>query len=94
MNSNVVDVLLALHALSGCDTTRYERRNQLFKQQKNLERNILKSFAKSPITDDMVSSPEKFLIDCLSNDKKYKHSMSYITGDNTLFGAFSLVLSA
>ena len=30
----------------------------------------LKSFAKSPVTDDLVHSAKKYLIDCLSNDKK------------------------
>ena len=75
-------MLPAVHALSGCDTiNKIRTKNLAFQTAGKSGEEYRKSFAKSPITDDMVSSAEKFLIDCLSNDKKVQtfHELRYQT---------------
>ena len=71
MDFNVVDVLPAVHALSGCDTTsKIGTKKSAFQTAEKSGEEYRKSIAKSPVTDDVISSAEKFLVDCLSNDKK------------------------
>ena len=71
IDTNVIDVLPAVHALSGCDTTtKTGTKKSTFQTAKESGEEYLKSFAKSPINDDIVTSAEKFLVvECLSNDK-------------------------
>ena len=78
MDSTVIEVLLAVHALSGCDTTsQIGTKKSAFQTTEKSGEEYLKSFGKSVLMEAMVSSAEKFLVNCLSNDKKYKHLMSY-----------------
>ena len=71
MDSTVIEVLPAVHALSGCDTTsKIGTKKSAFQTAEKSGEEYLKSFGKSVLTEEMVCSAEKFLADCLSNDKK------------------------
>ena len=70
------------YALSGCDTTTTIGTNKsAFQTAKESGEEYLKSFAKSPINDDIVTSAEKFLVEFLSNDKNIQtfHDLCFQT---------------
>ena len=68
MDSTVIEVLPAVHALSGCDTTsKIGTKKSAFQTAEKSGEDYLESFGKSVLTEEMVSSAEKFLVDCLSN---------------------------
>ena len=71
MKSDVVDVLCAVHALSGCDTTSKVRtKKSALQAAEKTGHEQLHSFGKLPLSDDMVSAAEKFLVDCVSTSDK------------------------
>ena len=71
MKSDVVDVLPAVHALSGCDTTsKVGTKTSALQATEETGHEQLESFGKLPLSDDMISASEKFLVDCLSSSDK------------------------
>ena len=71
MKSDVVDVLPAMHALSGCDTTsKVGTKKSALRAAEETGDEQLHSFGKLPLSDDMVSAAEKFLVDCVSASDK------------------------
>ena len=70
MDTNVIDVLPAVHALTGCDTTSKVGTNPAaFKAAIKCGYEQLLSFGKGEITDEMIYSAEKFLVRCISKDE-------------------------
>ena len=71
MKSDVVDVLPAVHALSGCDTTsKVGTKKSALQAAEETGHEQLHSFRKLPLSDDMVIAAEKFLVDCVSTSDK------------------------
>ena len=71
MKSDVVDVLPAVHALSGCDTTsKVGTKKSVLQAAEETGHEQLHSFGKLPLSDDMVSAVQKFLVDCVSTSDK------------------------
>ena len=71
MKSGVVDVLPAVHALSGCDTTsKVGTKKSALQTAEETGHEQLHSFGKLPLLNGMVSAAEKFLVDCVSTSDK------------------------
>ena len=71
MKSGVVDVLPAVHVLSGCDTTsKVGTKKSALQAAEETGDEQLHSCGKLPLSDDMVSAAEKFLVDCVSTSDK------------------------
>ena len=71
MKSDFADVLPAVHALSGCDTTcKAGTKKSVLQAAEETGHEQLCSFGKLPLSDDMVSAAEKFLVDCVSTSDK------------------------
>ena len=69
MDSNVIDVLPAVPALTGCDTTSKVRTKYFaFQAAMKCGYDLLYSFGKSEISDQMIFSAEKFLVDSISKN--------------------------
>ena len=63
----VVRVLPAIHALTGCDTTpKVGSKLQAFHVAHKSEHFILAEFGNGVLNDSMILSAERFLLDCLS----------------------------
>ena len=63
----VVCILPAIHALTGCDTTaKVGTKLQAFNAAKKEEHFTLAEFGIRPLDDEMVRSAEIFLLDCMS----------------------------
>ena len=62
-----ISILPAIHALTGCDTTaKVGTKLQAFSASKKAEHFQLRDFGVNPLDQDMVSSAECFLLDCMS----------------------------
>ena len=67
MDNTVADVLLAVHALTGCDTTsKAGTKSATFQAAMKCGYELLYSFGKSQISDQMILLAEKFLLECIS----------------------------
>ena len=63
----VVRMLPAAHALSGCDTTsKVGTKLQAFRAAQKPEHHPLIEFGIAPLTEDMSIAAERFLLDCMS----------------------------
>ena len=73
LSSNVIDVLPAVHALSGCDTTsKVGTKKSALKVAEQSGHENIKLFGREKITQNMVSSAEKYLVSCLSINSNSK----------------------
>ena len=67
----VVRILPAIHALTGCDTTsKIGSKLQAFNAAQKSEHFHLEEFGKKQLDDEMFLSAEKFLLDCMSRNAK------------------------
>ena len=67
MDNSVVDVLPAVHALAGCDTTSTVDTNvTTFKAAIKCGYGLLYLVGKSEISNQMILSAKKFLVECNS----------------------------
>ena len=74
MDSDVIDILPAVHALTGCDTTsKVGTKASALKQASKCGYKLLYSFGKEDISDSMMSNAEKFLLKCLSSSDEIHH---------------------
>ena len=65
--NEVVRILPAIHALTGCDTTaKIGTKLQAFNAAKKEEHFKLAEFGLRPLDEEMICSAEKFLLDCMS----------------------------
>ena len=67
MDPRVVDVLPAVHSLSGCDTTSKVSTKKSALKVASLRSDLLEGFGQGPLTENMISSAEKFLVGCISD---------------------------
>ena len=70
---DVVDILPAVHALTGCDTT-----SKVGTKSKALKTaiscgNLVQTFGKDEINDEMIVDAEQFLVKCVSSSKSHLH---------------------
>ena len=63
----VVDVLPAVHSLSGCDTTCKVSTKKSALKVASLRSDLLENFRQGPLTENMISSAEKLLVGCISD---------------------------
>jgi hypothetical protein len=69
MCSNVVEVLPAVHALTGCDTTsKVGTKLSALQTAEKYGYELLSSFGTSDITDEMIKNAEKFLVRCIDHN--------------------------
>ena len=62
MHSNVVDILPAVHSLTGCDTTsKVGTKLSALQTARELGHEYLLTFGRSEISEDMISSADRFL---------------------------------
>ena len=69
IDSDVVDVLPAVHALTGCDATSKIGTKAAFVC--GIE--LLHSFGKTEISDEMIANAEKFLLNCITSNCKFNY---------------------
>lgn len=63
----VIRILPAIHALTGCDTTsKIGTKLQAFKAAQNPEYRLLAEFGIRPLDEDMFNAVEHFLLDCMT----------------------------
>ena len=68
LDTNLIKMLPALHSLSGCDTTsKVGSKLACFKMSLNLE--LLEGFGIQPLTPNMSSKAEKFLLSCFPKSR-------------------------
>ena len=68
LDISVIDVLPAIHALTGCDTTNtIGTKRAALKLGETGRSEILISFGKEPLTWDVTEAAEKFFVGCISN---------------------------
>ena len=73
IGQNVRDILPAVHALTGCDTTsKVETKKSALKAVECRGSELLSSFEKEPLFDDVTAAAEKFLVGCLSDTSTMK----------------------
>ena len=71
MDNTVADVLPAVHALTGCDTTsKAGTKSAAFQAAMKCGYELLYSFGKSQISDQMILLAEKFLLECISKSSE------------------------
>ena len=71
MDISAVDVLLAVHALTGCDTTsKVGAKSAAFQAATKCGYELFYFFGKSEISDQMILSAEKFLVECISKSSE------------------------
>ena len=69
--SGLVDILPAVHALTGCDTTsKVSTKSRALKTAITCG-DLIKSFGKDEINDQMISDAEQFLVKCVSSSKSH-----------------------
>ena len=67
MESDLIDILPAAHALTGCDTTsKVGTKAAAFKTAEKYGYELIYSFGKSELTDQMINDAETFLVRCSS----------------------------
>ena len=70
LNRNVLDVLPAIHALTGCDTTsKVGAKKEALNVAVNEYHNLV-SFGKDKISEEMIKNAEQYLVSCLSKSKE------------------------
>ena len=68
LDISVIDVLPAIHALTGCDTTNtIGTKRAVLKLGETDRSKMLISFGKEPLAWDVIEAAEKFLVGCISN---------------------------
>ena len=74
IDSDVVDVLPAVHALTGCDTTsKIGTKAAALKTAFACGIELLHSFGKTDISDEMIANAEKFLLNCITSNCKFNY---------------------
>ena len=69
MYSHVVEVLPAVHAFTGCDTTsKVGTKLSALQTAEKYGYELLSSFGTSDITDEMIKNAEKFLVRCIDHN--------------------------
>ena len=64
----VRDILPAVHVLTGCDTTsKVGTKKAALKAAECTGSELLSGFGKEPLSDDMITAAERFLVGCLSD---------------------------
>ena len=73
MDSDVIDIMPAVHALTGCDTTSNvgTKKAALEAAESGISERLLR-FAKEPLSIDVITNAEQFLICCCSPKSKAK----------------------
>jgi len=70
MESDLIDILPAVHALTGCDTTsKIGTKTSAFKTAEKYGYELIYSFGKSELTEQMINNAERFLVRCLSSNE-------------------------
>ena len=70
LSADIISVLPAVHALTGCDTTsKINTKKAVLKTVFKGHCNKLSNFGKSPITEEMTVSAEAFLVSCLTKQE-------------------------
>ena len=70
LSADIISVLPAVHALTGCDTTsKISTKKAVLKTVFKGHCNKLSNFGKSPITEEMTVSAEAFLVSCLTKQE-------------------------
>ena len=80
MDNSVVDVLPAVHALTGCDTTsKIDTKSAAFQAAMKCGHELLylEYFGKSEISDQMILLVETFLVECISKSSE-RNNFDYI----------------
>ena len=67
MDPRVVNVLPAVHSLSGCDTTSKVSRKKSTLKVASLRSDLLEGFGQGLLSENMISSAEKFMVGCISD---------------------------
>ena len=71
MANSVVDVLPAVHVLTGCDiTTKVGAKPTVFQVVMKCSYELLHLFGKSETSDQMIMSAEMFLVECISKSSE------------------------
>ena len=71
MDNSIVDVLLAVQTLAGCDaTSKIGTNSTAFQAAMKWDYELFYLFGKSEISDQMILSAEKFLIGCISKSSE------------------------
>ena len=66
IEQDLAEVLPAIHALTGCDTTsKFGTKGMAFKEGKKNGYNLLYSFGRDEISNQMTADAEKFLLNCI-----------------------------
>ena len=74
IDSDVVDVLPAVHALTGCDTTsKIGTKAAALKTAFACGIELLHSFGKTVISVEMIANAEKFLLNCITSNCKFNY---------------------
>ena len=74
IDSTVVDVLLAIHALTGCDTTnKIGTKASALKAAFSCGFEFLGLFGRTNISDEMIANAEKFLLNCIDSKRKFNY---------------------
>ena len=73
LDSNVIDVLPAVHALTGCDTTsKVGSKLSALQAATRCGYELLFSFGNSEISNEMILSAERFLVNCTARKSEMK----------------------
>ena len=71
MEHDVIDILPAVHALTGCDTTsKVGTKAAALKTAAKYGFELLHLFGKAELTDEMIINADKFLLRCISSNEK------------------------
>ena len=71
MDNSVVDILSAVHTLKGCDTTsKIGTEFAAFQILMKYSAELLHSFGKAEISDQMIFLAERFLVECISKSSE------------------------
>ena len=69
INTNFIDILPAIRALTGCDTTsKVGKKKKAIKKGNKNTYNLLCYFGKNEISESMIADAEKFLVQCITSD--------------------------
>ena len=73
LESDVIDILPAVHALTGCDTTsKIETKSSALKIASQNDFSELVSFGKINLDDGMLLIAERYLVQCICKDESVK----------------------
>ena len=69
IDTDFIDILPAIHALTGCDTTsKVGTKKKAIKKGNKNAYNLLCYFGKNEISESMIADAEKFLVQCITSD--------------------------